>query len=176
MKKIILLTLIAGLAGCSNSETEKLTRQHLKDPESAKFQNIKGYCGEVNAKNSYGGYTGFKPFYLANGIPVFQDADEKISFSFERGWFAHCESDSKLSNPERTSCAAYSDFASSVVGNKLVGGSPSALIQVVKDNEDADIYIKTINEVFADKRINNEEKDASQILKKCLDGKMKVPL
>lgn len=176
MKKIILLALVSGLVGCGNSETEKLAREQLKDPESAKFQNIKGYCGEVNAKNSYGGYTGFKPFYLSNGIPVFEDVDAGDPVSFERGWFAHCESDSKLNNSERTSCASYSDFASSVVENKLVGGSPGALIQIVKDNEDADIYIKTINEVFADKKINNKEKYAFQVLNKCLDGKMKVPL
>ncbi len=42
----------------------------LKDPDSAKFRNvaIKKYeglrivCGEVNAKNSYGAYVGFKKF------------------------------------------------------------------------------------------------------------------
>lgn len=42
----------------------------LKDPESAQFRNVRlvGYngskviCGEVNAKNSYGGYVGHKKF------------------------------------------------------------------------------------------------------------------
>ena len=39
----------------------------LLDPESAQFRNVEtsdyGYvCGEVNAKNSYGAYTGFKWF------------------------------------------------------------------------------------------------------------------
>lgn len=42
----------------------------LKDPESARFRGvaIKTYngnrivCGEVNAKNSYGGYVGYEPF------------------------------------------------------------------------------------------------------------------
>ena len=46
----------------------------LKDPESARFRNLhlvdyKGgllACGEVNAKNSYGGYVGFSPFMAAN--------------------------------------------------------------------------------------------------------------
>ena len=45
----------------------------LKDPDSAKFRNVrmKKYddmhiiCGEVNAKNSYGGYTGYKKFAAA---------------------------------------------------------------------------------------------------------------
>ena len=53
---------------------------NLKDPSSAKFRNIRGIqvkwekniedrlwiCGEVNARNSYGGYTGFTPFYYDN--------------------------------------------------------------------------------------------------------------
>ena len=42
-------------------------RAQLKDPSSAIFRNVRkdgsGYCGEVNAKNSYGGYAGFEAFY-----------------------------------------------------------------------------------------------------------------
>lgn len=47
------------------------------DPDSAKFRSVTGYgyveggkpelvtlCGEVNGKNSYGAYTGFKRFYI----------------------------------------------------------------------------------------------------------------
>ena len=37
------------------------------DPESAKFRNVRksilGYCGEVNAKNSFGAYVGYKIFH-----------------------------------------------------------------------------------------------------------------
>lgn len=42
----------------------------LKDPDSAQFRNTRPtadglyLCGEVNAKNSMGGYTGFKRFYV----------------------------------------------------------------------------------------------------------------
>ena len=45
----------------------KVIRQ-LKDPDSAQFRNLRvsaggvARCGEVNAKNSYGGYTGFRAF------------------------------------------------------------------------------------------------------------------
>lgn len=46
----------------------------LRDPLSAQYRNVKRssrnlktgaivYCGEVNAKNAYGGYVGFTPFY-----------------------------------------------------------------------------------------------------------------
>jgi hypothetical protein len=46
-------------------------RKGLKDPESARFGDIRAVkrqggkitvCGFVNAKNSFGGYTGMKPF------------------------------------------------------------------------------------------------------------------
>lgn len=44
-----------------NSIEEK-ARRNLFDPEAAKFRNIKGNCGEINAKNKMGGYTGFRRF------------------------------------------------------------------------------------------------------------------
>lgn len=42
---------------------EKVAKEQMKDPDSAKFtwQDYKGgeiYCAHVNAKNSYGGYAG----------------------------------------------------------------------------------------------------------------------
>ena len=60
----------------SKSEPEALTtaqeslKQTLKDPSSAQFRNVRlevygsrqVICGEINAKNSYGGYVGFKRF------------------------------------------------------------------------------------------------------------------
>lgn len=46
--------------------------EHLKDASSARFRNIQykpsnaagmwNMCGEVNAKNSFGGYGGYEPF------------------------------------------------------------------------------------------------------------------
>lgn len=52
-----------------HSITETVTRQ-LRDPDSAQIRNIrlvenpggKFYCGEVNGKNSYGGYVGYTAF------------------------------------------------------------------------------------------------------------------
>lgn len=53
----------------------------LKDPASAKYQNVFAhpvtknpgafaFCGEVNAKNGFGGYTGFERFIAGPGIAV----------------------------------------------------------------------------------------------------------
>lgn len=53
--------------------------EELKDPASAQFRNVRvqlrkvsdkhgnkgdSMCGQVNAKNSFGGYTGFQAFYI----------------------------------------------------------------------------------------------------------------
>lgn len=62
MKKIIFLSLVldlVGINGCSKVKkgSKEAILSTLKDPDSVQFQNIKGYCGEVNSKNSYGGYS-----------------------------------------------------------------------------------------------------------------------
>ena len=41
---------------------EEKARKNLFDPDAAKFKNIKGNCGEINAKNKMGGYTGYRRF------------------------------------------------------------------------------------------------------------------
>lgn len=48
-------------------ELKQKVRNALKDPNSAEFKDVqwvggKAICGQVNAKNSYGGYGGFKHF------------------------------------------------------------------------------------------------------------------
>lgn len=48
----------------------------LKDPESADFRDVHFYsgggvpvaCGEVNAKNGFGGFTGFERFVAAGTV------------------------------------------------------------------------------------------------------------
>ncbi len=60
----------------------------MKDPNSTQFRDIKQYkygtfdvvCGEVNAKNSYGAYTGFKPFVVIDKAPFLQNKDNVEKF------------------------------------------------------------------------------------------------
>ena len=57
-------------------EQDKVKRR-LKDPESAQFQNAfvstsSVVCGEVNAKNSFGGYSGFKRFISGANLQVLE--------------------------------------------------------------------------------------------------------
>lgn len=51
-----------GEAAQQVSSIEEKARRNLFDPEAAKFRNIKGNCGEINAKNKMGGYTGYRRF------------------------------------------------------------------------------------------------------------------
>ena len=82
---LISITLSGAMTACNpnkekSSTFEELQLEHdfeiakrvvsneLKDPESAQFRNLRingvDLCGEVNAKNSFGGYTGFKRFWV----------------------------------------------------------------------------------------------------------------
>lgn len=85
-KIICLMTASAVFIGaCSVADSfgddKKLVANSMKDPSSVQFRNLRRkndrfndhniVCGEVNAKNSYGGYVGFVPF------EVFTDADKQ---------------------------------------------------------------------------------------------------
>ena len=52
---------------------QDVVKRELKDPESARFEAVSYFpaedvaCGSVNAKNSYGGYTGKEDFVYSHG-------------------------------------------------------------------------------------------------------------
>lgn len=54
-------------------------RRMMKDPESAQFRNLEvkrgGLCGEVNARNGFGGYVGFREFVFDDEGAVVRDND-----------------------------------------------------------------------------------------------------
>jgi len=66
----------------------------LKDPRSAVFRNIIVrndfyVCGEMNAKNSFGGYVGFKKFINTGGIATLTSWEEdSVEFMIE--WAKSC--------------------------------------------------------------------------------------
>ena len=66
------------------AEAKAAVAASLRDPASAEFRNIKtgtsATCGEVNGKNAFGSYVGFKPFVYADGI-VRIEPEEPIVFS-----------------------------------------------------------------------------------------------
>jgi len=73
------------LAACDTprGEAENLIRRDLLDPDAAQFRDMERcvadraiWRGEINAKNAYGAYTGFKLFYFSDYRMVYiDDAD-----------------------------------------------------------------------------------------------------
>jgi hypothetical protein len=71
-------------------EAETKMAGRLKDPASAQFTDVlvvrmsgnPMVCGYINAKNSFGGYTGRRAFVMAaNGIPVTEDDLDAKNFT-----------------------------------------------------------------------------------------------
>lgn len=67
----------------------------LKDPESARFRSEfvgkdGAVCGFVNAKNSYGGYGGFKRYIAAPGFVAVESEDANEAWRMDSKWYDHC--------------------------------------------------------------------------------------
>lgn len=59
---------------------EAAVKTQLFDPDSVKFRNQNGNCGEFNSKNKFGGYVGFSRYvYLASDNTVAIESDSKDS-------------------------------------------------------------------------------------------------
>jgi len=85
------------LVGCDSAPIAKAKSrisERLKDPSSAKFKDV-SVCsnddtvirGDLNAKNAYGAYTGFKPFFHSGYITVFSD---DVEYELWREWNIKC--------------------------------------------------------------------------------------
>lgn len=86
---IVLLVSIGGAALASPiiidvykiKKAENMIKSRMKDPSSAQFRNIKiksdslvdEVCGEVNGRNSMGGYVGFSLFI----VTMYKDGDKE---------------------------------------------------------------------------------------------------
>lgn len=74
---------------------KKAVLNHLKDPETARFRNLTTsrntfLCGEVNAKNSMGGYVGFVRFMAIGEANIVTFESEEVPTFTER-WLTNCE-------------------------------------------------------------------------------------
>lgn len=78
------------------ADAQTLITDRLKDPESARFRSVftspkmLAVCGEVNAKNSMGGYVGFRRFIVAQD-KAGTEADG--SYFVESNWDGRCKND-----------------------------------------------------------------------------------
>ena len=81
MKLWVVSAFVLGLSACSDDgrdferQTERIVRSHLKDPDSAEFRRVDGRCGIVNAKNSFGAYTGVRRFVVLSDYDVLFDSE-----------------------------------------------------------------------------------------------------
>lgn len=63
---------------------KEVAARDLKDPASAQFRDLRAVgtgdklrlCGEINGKNSYGGYVGFKKFAVAANTAMIEPAPD----------------------------------------------------------------------------------------------------
>lgn len=67
--------------GYAKGLAEAALKDRMKDPDAAQFRNEVVYrrgdtlvvCGEVNAKNGYGGYVGFRRFVAMRGVAITEE-------------------------------------------------------------------------------------------------------
>lgn len=89
--------------------------EYLFDPKSAQYRNLRSgrngaICGEVNGKNKYGAYVGFKDFVLAaNGSDLDVSASSDGVRSSPFGEFAEAYLSSCASAKERNAHASATD-------------------------------------------------------------------
>lgn len=78
MRVFLIAMLCLGLGACGGpvEDAKKLVAHDLKDPSSAQFRDVKktgkAVCGEVNGKNAYGAYVGFKHFIVEGDTVTIQ--------------------------------------------------------------------------------------------------------
>jgi hypothetical protein len=76
MRPLFLAALCLALAACGADEGKRIAAASLRDPRSAQFQDVQttrlqsggvAVCGEINGKNAFGAYVGFKRFVVWDG-------------------------------------------------------------------------------------------------------------
>lgn len=87
---VLMFVCLSGLTGCgkvkeavAQKKLLGLLKENLRDADSAKFRNVRigkttydvaktkedyAICGEVNAKNAFGAFTGFEGFVISDNI------------------------------------------------------------------------------------------------------------
>lgn len=116
---LVVAAVVMALVGCGdsnqNSESSaelteiKMTRMvrerlqaKVKDPDSAQFRNQRGGCGEINAKNSFGAYTGFKRFMASGNDMLFMEGDPALAAgAFDQAWNDLCGTNGQLATISR---------------------------------------------------------------------------
>ncbi|WIX34939.1 hypothetical protein QO259_09975 [Salinicola sp. JS01] len=92
---VAIAALGSALAGCDSDlekEAKKAVANQLRDPDSAKFRNVVGgqgvnhsdtVCGEVNGKNGFGAYVGYRKFIYYPDGTLSISSGQPIQFMLE---------------------------------------------------------------------------------------------
>ncbi len=72
----VIFTLGGNLFEGKEREVQEAVAAQLRDPSSAEFRDLtigeNSSCGEVNGKNGFGAYSGFREFVYARGVVLFE--------------------------------------------------------------------------------------------------------
>ena len=121
-KKILIVLASAGCLAACNNAAEEAVRETLIDGESARFRDVQTCTGdrsvttgEVNGKNRMGAYTGFEPFFYADGRVTYA-ADADFIAVMER-----CYGTGEAMADAEATADAMEDAASDPAGNTAGG-------------------------------------------------------
>lgn len=91
----VAMAMSSGCGKMAEHQAKQWVAGMMKDPDSAQFDAVKTIgegrdmlaCGKVNAKNSYGGYSGFKSFMLyERNVYVANDEMQDLSIRMCCNW------------------------------------------------------------------------------------------
>lgn len=134
MKRAI-LALLPLLCACSG-EAKDAVRRGMLDPDAAQFRDVQSctadrsvWQGEVNGKNSYGAYVGYKSFFYADG---------SVAYAGEAGFMALMDRCFGSPKTEATSepTASSSEVAPASVPKQEPSVSPKAAIDESDSEEE----------------------------------------
>ncbi len=169
-------------------------KQEMKDPDSTKFQKLREIknsvgesvaCGEVNAKNSYGGYVGYQLFsYSSDGIVILnspKDSDYyRNKFVYDKSGCAGEKEEFLARNKDmfKNYCSvAYELFTDVIVNNKSnVDAITHAMNNYQKYN--LNVFNKDLDKAKIDLLANLEQvlqsKETVKKIKKDKNGMFKA--
>lgn len=95
VRGVVVAAMALALVGCAEAEAKRAVAEKLKDPSSAQFQNVREsgeyVCGEVNGKNSFGAYSGFRRFVAGPlGVTLEPEEPGETRDYFGVIWTARC--------------------------------------------------------------------------------------
>lgn len=91
-------------------DLKKVISSTLKDPDSSQFRALflnsskTALCGEVNAKNSYGGYVGFRPFVATSNEAISWNGQNCSSSSIDSRLACHQEQLAYITAAAKNGC------------------------------------------------------------------------